>query len=159
MLGTAAYMSPEQAKGRAADKRSDVWAFGCVLFEMVTGRRAFQGEDISDTLAAVLRGEPEWTALPANVSPALVALLRGCLDKDRRRRVADLSIARYILDREGEAVAAVAVSPASHDPARRFDPGGGRGGGRDRRVHDLLAHQGVGALVAGRAVHHRAPDG
>ena len=113
ILGTAAYMSPEQAKGRAADKRSDVWAFGCVLFEMVTGRRAFEGEDISDTLAAVLRGEPEWTALPANVSPALVALLRGCLDKDRRRRVADLSIARYIIDREGEAVAAVAVSPAS----------------------------------------------
>ena len=113
ILGTAAYMSPEQAKGRAADKRSDVWAFGCVLFEMVTGRRAFEGEDISDTLAAVLRGEPEWTALPANVSPALVALLRGCLDKDRRRRVADLSTARFIIDREGEAVTAVAVSPAS----------------------------------------------
>ena len=113
ILGTAAYMSPEQAKGHAADKRSDVWAFGCVLFEMVTGRRAFEGEDISDTLAAVLRGEPEWTALPANVSPALVALLRGCLDKDWRRRVADLSTARFIIDREGEAVTAVAVSPAS----------------------------------------------
>ncbi len=70
MLGTAAYMSPEQAKGHAADKRSDIWAFGCVLFEMVTGRRAFEGEGISDTLAAVLRGEPKWTALPANVSPA-----------------------------------------------------------------------------------------
>jgi eukaryotic-like serine/threonine-protein kinase len=113
MLGTAAYMSPEQAKGHAADKRSDIWAFGCVLFEMVTGRRAFEGEGISDTLAVVLRGEPKWTALPANVSPALVALIRGCLDKDRRRRVADLSIARYIIDREGEAVTAVAVSPAS----------------------------------------------
>ena len=113
ILGTAAYMSPEQAKGRAADKRSDVWAFGCVLFEMVTGRRAFEGEDIPDTLAAVLRGEPDWTALPANLSSALVALLRGCLDKDRRRRVADLSIARYIIDREGEAVTSVAVSSAS----------------------------------------------
>jgi eukaryotic-like serine/threonine-protein kinase len=113
ILGTAAYMSPEQAKGRQADKRSDVWAFGCVLFEMVTGRRAFEGEDISDTLAAVLRGEPEWTAVPATVSAALVALLRGCLDKDRRRRVADLSTARFIIDREGEAVTAVAVSPAS----------------------------------------------
>ena len=106
-------MSPEQAKGRAADKRCDVWAFGCVLFEMVTGRRAFEGEGISDTLATVLRGEPEWTALPANLSPALVALLRGCLDKDRRRRVADLSTARFIIDREGEAVGAVAVSPSS----------------------------------------------
>ena len=113
ILGTAAYMSPEQAKGRAADKRSDVWAFGCVLFEMVTGRRAFEGDDISDTLAAVLRGEPEWTAVPANVSPALVALLRGCLDKDRRRRVADLSTARFIIDREGDAVTAVAVPPIS----------------------------------------------
>jgi Tol biopolymer transport system component len=116
ILGTAAYMSPEQAKGRVADKRSDVWAFGCVLFEMVTGRRAFEAEDISDTLAAVLRGEPEWTALPGNVSPALVALLRACLDKDRRRRVADLSTARYIIDREGDAVTAVPVSPASTIP-------------------------------------------
>ena len=119
ILGTAAYMSPEQAKGRAADKRSDVWAFGCVLFEMVTGRRAFEGEDISDTLAAVLRGEPDWTALPANVSPALVALLRGCLDKDRRRRVADLSTARFIIDREGDAVTAIAVPRCLTDPARR----------------------------------------
>ncbi len=113
ILGTAAYMSPEQAKGHAADKRSDIWAFGCVFFEMVTGRRAFEGEDIPETLAAVLRGEPDWTALPANVSPALVALLRGCLDKDRRRRIADLAIARYIIDRESDAVTAVAVSPAS----------------------------------------------
>jgi serine/threonine protein kinase len=63
ILGTAAYMSPEQAKGRAADKRSDIWAFGCVLYEMLTGARAFVGEDVSDTLAAVLRGEPEWRAL------------------------------------------------------------------------------------------------
>ena len=66
ILGTAAYMSPEQAKGRQADKRSDIWAFGCVLFEMLTGKRAFEGEDVSDTLAAVLRGEPDWNALPAD---------------------------------------------------------------------------------------------
>ena len=74
ILGTAAYMSPEQAKGRGADKRSDVWAFGCVLYEMLTGRRAFEGEDVSDTLAAVLRGEPDWTALPANVPPSIRTL-------------------------------------------------------------------------------------
>ena len=110
ILGTAAYMSPEQAKGRAADKRSDVWAFGCVLYEMVTGRRAFAGEDVSDTLAAVLRGGPDWTALPVNVSPAIVALLRGCLDKDRRRRIADLSTARFVIDHEDYAAAAVAVT-------------------------------------------------
>jgi Tol biopolymer transport system component len=113
ILGTAAYMSPEQAKGRAADKRSDVWAFGCVLYEMATGRRAFEGDDISDTLAAVLRGEPDWTRLPANVSPAIVALLRGCLDKDPRRRIGDLSTARFIIDHGGYATAAVAVPPVS----------------------------------------------
>src|SRR5262245_57108624 len=66
ILGTAAYMSPEQAKGRPADKRSDVWAFGCVLFEMLTGKRAFDGEDASDTLAGILRGDPDWNALPQN---------------------------------------------------------------------------------------------
>src|SRR5262249_8423254 len=67
ILGTAAYMSPEQAKGRPADKRSDIWAFGCVLYEMLTGRRAFDSDDVSDTLAAVLRAQPDWTALPADV--------------------------------------------------------------------------------------------
>src|SRR5437763_677830 len=76
ILGTAAYMSPEQAKGRAADKRSDVWAFGCVLFELLTGTRAFAGEDVSDTLAAILRGEPDWAALPADLAPQVTAMLR-----------------------------------------------------------------------------------
>jgi Tol biopolymer transport system component len=114
ILGTAAYMSPEQAKGRAADKRSDVWAFGCVLYEMLTGRRAFEGEDISDTLASVLRGEPDWTALPTNVSPAIVSLLRGCLDKDQRRRIGDVSTARFVIDHDS--AAAVAVPPVSRIP-------------------------------------------
>src|SRR5262249_29431184 len=77
ILGTAAYMAPEQAKGRPADKRSDVWAFGCVLYEMLTGKMAFKGEDVSDTLAAVLRAEPDWTALPAKLSPSIRALLEG----------------------------------------------------------------------------------
>ena len=76
ILGTAAYMSPEQAKGRAADKRSDIWAFGCVLFEMLTGKRAFEGDDVSDTLAAVLRGEPDWNALPADAPPHLRAIVK-----------------------------------------------------------------------------------
>ncbi len=86
ILGTAAYMSPEQAKGRPADKRSDIWAFGCVLFEMLTGKRAFEGEDVSDTLAAVLRGEPDWDALPATTPAPIGTLLRGCLEKDRKER-------------------------------------------------------------------------
>ena len=72
ILGTAAYMSPEQAKGQPADKRSDVWAFGCVLYEMLTAKRAFDGEDVSDTLAAVLRSEPAWGALPDDLPPAIV---------------------------------------------------------------------------------------
>src|SRR5207245_7073503 len=86
ILGTAAYMSPEQAKGRVADKRSDVWAFGCVLYEMLTGKRAFEGEDVSDTLANVLKSEPDWSALPPEVPPAIRLLVQRCLIKDRRQR-------------------------------------------------------------------------
>jgi serine/threonine-protein kinase len=97
ILGTAAYMSPEQAKGRAADKRSDVWAFGCVLYEMLTGRRAFPGDDLSDTLAAVLKGEPDWNALSDDVPEHIRLLLRRSLEKDRNRRVADISIARFFI--------------------------------------------------------------
>ena len=97
ILGTAAYMSPEQAKGRPADRRSDVWAFGAVLYEMLTGRRAFEGEDISDTLASVLRSDPDWTALPTDVSQAIRTLLRRCLAKDRRQRIADASVASFVL--------------------------------------------------------------
>ena len=89
ILGTAAYMSPEQAKGRAADKRSDLWAFGCVLYEMLTGRRAFEGEDVSETLATVLKGEPDWTALPGEVSPRTVTLIRRCVQKDTKKRTRD----------------------------------------------------------------------
>jgi len=114
ILGTAAYMSPEQAKGRAADKRSDVWAFGAVLFEMITGKRAFEGEDVSDTLAAVLRGEPDWTLLPADLPPSLAALIRGCLQKDRQARVADISVVRFLLgDPMGTSLTMAGAVPAS----------------------------------------------
>ena len=82
ILGTAAYMSPEQAKGRVVDRRTDVWAFGAVLYEMLTGRRAFEGEDVTDTLARILMKEPDWTALPATVPPAMTTVLRRCLQKD-----------------------------------------------------------------------------
>src|SRR5262244_4036555 len=97
ILGTAAYMSPEQAKGRAADKRSDVWAFGCVCYEMLTGRRAFDGEDVSDTMAAVLRAEPDWNRLPVNVPDHIRLLLRRCCEKDRGQRVSDMSVARFLI--------------------------------------------------------------
>jgi eukaryotic-like serine/threonine-protein kinase len=97
IMGTAAYMSPEQAKGREADKRSDVWAFGAVLYEMLTGRRAFDGDDMSDTFASVLKIDPDWTRLPADLPPALRTLIQRCLAKDRRQRVADISAATFVL--------------------------------------------------------------
>ena len=93
LLGTAAYMSPEQAKGREADKRSDIWAFGCVLYEMLTGRRAFDGEDMTEVLGAVVRLEPNWEALPSDVPQPVRTLLQRCLVKDRRKRIADIAAA------------------------------------------------------------------
>lgn len=98
ILGTAAYMSPEQAKGRPADKQSDVWAFGCVLYEMLTAKRAFDGEDVSDTLASVLKGQPDWTALPAETPTSIRRLLRRTLEKDSRRRLSDIADARLEID-------------------------------------------------------------
>jgi serine/threonine protein kinase len=113
ILGTAAYMSPEQAKGRAADKRSDVWAFGCVLFEMLTGQRAFAGEDVSDTLAAILRGAPDWTALPAAVPPHVRAIIQRCLARDRKARIPDFAVVRFLLDEPAPAVASQAARPGA----------------------------------------------
>ena len=98
ILGTAAYMSPEQARGKAADKRSDIWAFGCVLFEMLTGARVFQKDEVSDTLALVLMKDPDWSALPADTPPAVRRLLRRCLVKDRNGRLPDIGSARLEID-------------------------------------------------------------
>jgi len=98
ILGTAAYMSPEQTRGRPVDKRADIWAFGCVLYETLTGRRPFEGEDVPLTLSNVLQREPDWEALPKDV-PALVAtFLRRCLAKDPRQRVRDMGDIRLALD-------------------------------------------------------------
>jgi tRNA A-37 threonylcarbamoyl transferase component Bud32 len=94
ILGTAAYMAPEQAKGKPVDKRADIWAFGAVLYEMLTGRRAFKGEDTTDTIVAVVSREPDWSALPPDTPPAIRRLLRRCLEKDRTRRLADAADAR-----------------------------------------------------------------
>jgi serine/threonine-protein kinase len=91
ILGTAAYMSPEQAKGRPVDRRADVWAFGAVLFEMLSGRRAFEGDDVSEVLASVLKSEPEWTALPSDLPGPVRRLLRRCLEKDPKRRLRDVA--------------------------------------------------------------------
>ena len=94
ILGTAAYMSPEQARGRPVDKRSDVWAFGCVLYEMLAGVRAFPGDDVTESIAAIMRAEPDWLALPPDTPPALRRLLRRCLAKDVKERLKDISVAR-----------------------------------------------------------------
>ena len=111
ILGTAAYMAPEQAKGKPADKRSDIWAFGCVLYEMLTGRRAFEGEDVTDVMVAVLSKEPDWSVLPANVPAAIRALLRRCLEKDRRKRIGDIAAARFALDEHASLGGSTTVLP------------------------------------------------
>ena len=90
ILGTAVYMSPEQARGNPVDKRADIWAFGAVLYEMLTGRRAFGGDEVSEVLASVLAREPDWTILPAACSPVLVTYLKRCLNKDQRQRIRDI---------------------------------------------------------------------
>ncbi len=97
ILGTAAYMSPEQARGKPVDKRADVWAFGVVLFEMLTGRRLFQGKTVSDTMAAVLRQEIPWPALPPETPAGVQRLLCRCLDRDTRERLRDIGEARTAL--------------------------------------------------------------
>jgi eukaryotic-like serine/threonine-protein kinase len=98
LVGTVAYVSPEQAMGDRVDARTDIWAFGCLLYEMLTARRAFPGVAVADTLGAVMRGEPDWTALPAETLPQVRTLLRRCLEKDRARRLADIGDARLEVD-------------------------------------------------------------
>jgi len=98
VLGTAPYMSPEQARGQAVDKRTDIWAFGCVLYELLTGRQAFAGETVSDTIAAILDREPDWPQLPASTPSVIRRLLQRCLEKDPKRRLRDIGDARFDID-------------------------------------------------------------
>jgi serine/threonine-protein kinase len=112
ILGTAAYMSPEQAAGRPLDRRTDIWSFGVVLFELLTAKRLFHGEDVANVLAAVLKSEPDWTTLPVTTPPSIRRLLRRCLQKDRRKRLADISDARLELQDAGT------TEPAAPVPSR-----------------------------------------
>jgi hypothetical protein len=111
IMGTAAYMSPEQARGRKVDRRADIWAFGCVYYECLTGRRCFGGETISDLLVQVLQGEPDWEALPPATPPRIRKLLRRCLEKDRRRRLRDIGDARIEMEDDAGDAAPGAAAP------------------------------------------------
>jgi serine/threonine protein kinase/Tol biopolymer transport system component len=119
ILGTAAYMSPEQARGKAVDRRADVWAFGAVVFEMLTGRRAFEGDTLSDVLAAVLTREPDLAALPASTPASVRELIARCLRRDARSRQRDMGDARVILE---DAASPVQTPPASQEAARSRRP-------------------------------------
>ncbi len=135
VMGTAGYMSPEQARGLPVDKRCDIWAFGCVLYETLTGRRAFGGRTLSDSIAAVLAGEPDWEALPVETPPHVRALLRRCLQKDLGRRQRDIGDARLELEE-----------------TRPGDEATGRGGESRSRWRALTVAAGsllLGALLAG----------
>ena len=116
ILGTAAYMSPEQASGKTADRRADIWGFGAVLYEMLSGRRAFTGDSVSDTLASVLKVEPDWNALPAETPPSICKLIQRCLTKDRKQRLQAIGEARIAID---ESLSGAAPEISEPVPARR----------------------------------------
>ena len=115
IVGTAAYMPPEQARGKPVDKRCDIWAFGCVLYEMLTGRLAFPGATVSDTIAKILEREPDWSALPAATPAPVRRLLLRCLTKDLRQRMRDIGDVRIEIGAIGEVlpgVSEVRMAPA-----------------------------------------------
>jgi len=123
ILGTAAYMSPEQARGKSVDRRADIWAFGVVLYEMLTGRRAFEGEEVSDLLVAVLSKDVDLTRLPANVPAAVRRLLRRCLEKDPKRRLGYIGDARLEFDEPAAPMASPMTSATlATSPVARFWP-------------------------------------
>jgi serine/threonine protein kinase len=117
IFGTPSYMSPEQARGLPVDKRTDIWAFGCVLYEMLAGREAFPGRTVSDRIAAVLEREPDWSALPTSTSPAVRDLLRRCLEKESKRRLRDIGDAQTELNDS-----VVRAGPPSRPASRSWIP-------------------------------------
>jgi Tol biopolymer transport system component len=147
ILGTAAYMSPEQARGVNIDRRADIWAFGAVFFEMLTGRRAFEGDTISDTLASVLRAPMEWEILPVPTPPGVVRLLKRCLERDPKKRLRDIGEARIALDTIGTEPEA---APASVVMAPR---------GRPLVPWALFVFAAIAAIVLGGAsLWHKSPE-
>jgi eukaryotic-like serine/threonine-protein kinase len=120
ILGTAAYMSPEQAKGQRVDRRADIWAFGCVLYEMLSGRKPFEGETISEVLASVIKSEPVWDAIPDTTPPSIQRLVRRCLVKDPKQRLRDIGDARTAIEESisgvGEGSALPSASTVQREP-------------------------------------------
>jgi serine/threonine protein kinase len=141
ILGTAGYMSPEQARGKAADRRADIWAFGCVLFEMLSGQRVFEGDTVSDTLASILKTDPDFDKLPTDVPAEVRRLLRRCLHKDPHHRLHDAADARIML---AEVAAGVVDEPAAHAPPTDV--------GLSRRTLLLIAATGLTAAALTFAV-------
>ena len=139
------YMSPEQACGKPVDTRADIWAFGCVLYEMLTGRRAFDGQSVSETLARVLEREPDWARLPATLSPALRTYIKRCLQKDPRQRVQAIGDVRLALEGAFETALPQTAAQAVVAPWRRVALGC-RSDHRERRDH---RHAGVGRHAPG----------
>ena len=111
IMGTAAYMSPEQARGKPVDKRADIWSFGCVLYEMLTGQRAFQGEDVSLTLASVMKSDLNVKTLPPDVPTSLRTVLRRCLEQDPKRRIRDMGDVRLAMEGAFETSVSPPVEP------------------------------------------------
>ncbi|HEX5109890.1 MAG TPA: protein kinase [Vicinamibacterales bacterium] len=136
IVGTPAYMSPEQATGQSADKRTDIWAFGCVLYEMLAGRRLFEGDNTTSTLAAVLTTDPDWSVLPPQVPPAILALLKRSLERDRLKRLGDMAAIRFALE-DIAAFAPPAVAALEHR-------------GASPPASSLTADAGLVAAIAGR---------
>ena len=143
ILGTAAYMSPEQARGKPVDKRADIWAFGCVLYEMLTGRVAFAGETVSDTIGKILEREPDWSALPAATPAPIRRLLLRCLAKDPKQRLRDIGDVRIEIDAIDEVLPGASEEPWRLPPARSAR----RGclGSRSPRLPPLGVWAGLGA--------------
>ncbi|MGH9470579.1 MAG: protein kinase domain-containing protein [Terriglobia bacterium] len=150
ILGTAGYMSPEQAKGQRVDRRCDIWAFGCVLYEMVAGRKAFAGETMSETLAAVLKSEPDWSALPETTPISIQKLVRRCLVKDPKQRLQAIGDARITI--EETIIGAADAAPDAGRPPSAGDGGATVGGTPALRVDDTSSDR---ALVATLAKRHK----
>ncbi|CAN5685204.1 hypothetical protein BH24ACI5_BH24ACI5_20090 [soil metagenome] len=169
ILGTAAYMSPEQARGKPFDRRADIWAFGCVVYEMLTGRRPFEGDTVTDVLAAVVRTEPDWDALPAGMPRAIGRTLRRCLAKDPKQRLRDIADARHELE-EPEIETVGRTVAASQKPSWRWVAmvalaamaAGAAGGVVWRARRDAPPVSWVGSRLGGPAIAmdpHVSPDG